>query len=63
MKENLTDEADIVVDLYTSLKQDIETIRQKNPTYQSGDGIHPKRGRFYIESNEEGDIEWIRKYI
>lgn len=43
MKENLTDEADIVVDLYTSLKQDIETIRQKNRTYQSGDGIHPNR--------------------
>lgn len=43
MKASLTDEADIVVDLHTSLKQDIEMMRQKDPNYQSGDGIHPNR--------------------
>lgn len=48
MMESLVQEADIVVDLYTALKQDMEAMRQKDKAYQSGDGIHPNRHGHYI---------------
>lgn len=48
MVEALRDEADLVVDLYTALKQDIEALRQSDGHYQSGDGIHPNRHGHYV---------------